>query len=100
MRAHHSKCASRFTIIENHSVAPQQPHRLTSGLFFVPLLLSRRRRKIFFEKLSKYIGQGIKGLIDRPDGRYCFRLHRDRVYYVSEAQVSVLPLPRDRHTHT
>ena len=26
----------------------------------------------------------MKLLIDRPDGRYCFRLHRDRVYYMSE----------------
>lgn len=24
-------------------------------------------------------------LIDRPDDPHCFRLHRDRVYYVSEA---------------
>ena len=43
--------------------------------------------KIFFAKLAKYIGHGIKQLIDRPDGKYCFRLHRDRVYYVSEQQV-------------
>ena len=44
------------------------------------------RRKIFFDKLAKYIGHGIKALIDRPDGRYCFRLHRDRVFYISEQQ--------------
>jgi 60S ribosome subunit biogenesis protein NIP7 len=30
------------------------------------------------------VGENIKLLIDRPDGRYCFRLHRDRVYYMSE----------------
>ena len=30
------------------------------------------------------IGDNIKLLIDREDGTYCFRLHRDRVYYVSE----------------
>ncbi|KAK7490894.1 hypothetical protein BaRGS_00017766 [Batillaria attramentaria] len=30
------------------------------------------------------ISDNIKLLIDRPDGTYCFRLHRDRVYYVSE----------------
>ena len=39
-------------------------------------------------KLSKYIGDdiliyNIKLLIDREDGTYCFRLHRDRVHYVS-----------------
>ena len=39
--------------------------------------------EVFFDKLAKYIGQGIRALIDRPDGRWCFRLHRDRVYYVS-----------------
>lgn len=30
------------------------------------------------------IGENIKILIDRPDGQYCFRLHKERVYYVSE----------------
>ena len=42
--------------------------------------LTEEEMKIFFEKLAKYIGNGIKALVDRPDGRYCFRLHRDRVY--------------------
>ena len=31
------------------------------------------------------IGENIKNLIDRPDGAYCFRLHRERVYYVAES---------------
>lgn len=30
------------------------------------------------------IGANVKHLIDRPDGTYCFREHRGRVYYVSE----------------
>ncbi|XP_076365200.1 60S ribosome subunit biogenesis protein NIP7 homolog [Tachypleus tridentatus] len=46
--------------------------------------LTEEETRIFFEKLFKYIGENIKLLIDRPDGTYCFRLHRDRVYYVSE----------------
>ncbi|KAH8288439.1 hypothetical protein KR054_002712 [Drosophila jambulina] len=46
--------------------------------------LSDERAKILFEKLSKYIGTNVKQLIDRPDGTYCFREHKDRVYYVSE----------------
>ncbi|XP_013782157.1 60S ribosome subunit biogenesis protein NIP7 homolog [Limulus polyphemus] len=46
--------------------------------------LTEEETRIFFEKLSKYIGENIKLLIDRPDGAYCFRLHRDRIYYVSE----------------
>ena len=30
------------------------------------------------------IGRNIKHLIDREDEPHCFRLHKDRVYYVSE----------------
>ncbi|CAG7816590.1 unnamed protein product [Allacma fusca] len=46
--------------------------------------LTPEETKIFFEKLAKFIGENIKLLIDRPDGTYCFRLHQERVYYVSE----------------
>ena len=39
----------------------------------------------FFKKLSKYIGKNIQYLLKRPDDeRWCFRLHKDRVYYISE----------------
>lgn len=38
--------------------------------------------RVFFEKLSEYIGRNIKALIDRDDEPYCFRLHKERVYYV------------------
>jgi len=38
-----------------------------------------------FEKLYKFIGRNIKALVDRPDDPHCFRLHRQRVYYVREA---------------
>ena len=67
--------------------------------------LTEEETKTLFEKLSKYIGDNIKLLIDRSDGAYCFRLHRDRVYYVSEKimkqvgnfssvqQVSIVNLP-------
>lgn len=37
-----------------------------------------------FEKLAKFIGRNIKKLVDSPDGNYCFRLQKDRVYYASE----------------
>jgi len=46
--------------------------------------LTEEETRLFFEKLAKYIGENIKTLIDRPDGQFCFRLHRERVYYVSE----------------
>lgn len=38
-----------------------------------------------FEKLYKFIGKDIKSMIERPDGRYCLRLHKNKVFYVSEA---------------
>ncbi|RMX51123.1 hypothetical protein pdam_00020555 [Pocillopora damicornis] len=46
--------------------------------------LTEEETQSVFEKLAKYIGDNIKLLIDRPDRNYCFRLHDDRVYYVSE----------------
>lgn len=38
--------------------------------------------KVLFEKLANYIGKNIEQLINRPDETCCFRLHKDRVYYV------------------
>jgi len=49
--------------------------------------LTEEEIKVFFEKLAKYIGRNIKYLIDRPDEPYCFRFHKDRVYYLSEELV-------------
>ncbi|XP_062923108.1 60S ribosome subunit biogenesis protein NIP7 homolog [Mobula hypostoma] len=46
--------------------------------------LTDEETRLLFEKLAKYIGENIKLLVDRPDGTYCFRLHNNRVYYVSE----------------
>ncbi|CAO3702177.1 unnamed protein product [Rhizopus stolonifer] len=40
-----------------------------------------------FEKLAKYIGANIKHLIERPDETYCFRLQKNKVYYLSELMV-------------
>jgi 60S ribosome subunit biogenesis protein NIP7 len=38
-----------------------------------------------FEKLYKFIGKDIKAMMERPEGHYCLRLHKNRVFYVSEA---------------
>ena len=38
-----------------------------------------------FEKLYKFIGKNIKNLIDKPDEPHCFRLHKQRVFYVKES---------------
>lgn len=46
--------------------------------------LTDEETKTFFEKLTKYIGENVRLLIDRSDGTYCFRLHRDRVFYCKE----------------
>ncbi|KAI7802252.1 60S ribosome subunit biogenesis protein NIP7 homolog [Triplophysa rosa] len=51
--------------------------------------LTEEETKTMFEKLSKYIGENIKLLVDRPDGTYCFRLHNDRVYYMSEKMLKL-----------
>ena len=40
--------------------------------------------KTFFSKLSEYIGDNIKFLIDRQDEPYVFRMIKNRVYYMSE----------------
>uniref|UniRef100_A0A6B2LKV1 60S ribosome subunit biogenesis protein NIP7 homolog n=1 Tax=Arcella intermedia TaxID=1963864 RepID=A0A6B2LKV1_9EUKA len=49
--------------------------------------LTEEETKVFFEKLAKYIGRNIKYLIERKDETYCFRLHKNRVYYLSEKLV-------------
>lgn len=44
----------------------------------------------FYNKLNyRSIGSNVKNLIDRPDGIYCFRERKDRVYYVSERILSL-----------
>jgi 60S ribosome subunit biogenesis protein NIP7 len=48
-------------------------------------VLTDEETKVFFKKLSEYIGENIKFLIDRSDEPYVFRLIKDRIYYMSEA---------------
>ncbi|KAK2991993.1 hypothetical protein RJ639_012708 [Escallonia herrerae] len=48
-----------------------------------------------FEKLFKFTGNNLKNIVESPShegpdsnpGRYCFRLNKNRVYYVSESLV-------------
>ncbi len=47
--------------------------------------LTDEETKLFFEKLVTFIGENIRRLLERADEPHVFRLHRDRVYYVSEA---------------
>ncbi|KAG8177312.1 hypothetical protein JTE90_018338 [Oedothorax gibbosus] len=58
--------------------------------------LTDEETKTFFEKLSKYIGENVKLLIDRPDGMYCFRVHRSRIFYISEENLKMAcNIPRE-----
>jgi 60S ribosome subunit biogenesis protein NIP7 len=47
--------------------------------------LTEEETKAVFEKLYKFIGKSIKSLIDRPEEPYCFRLQKNRVFYVRES---------------
>lgn len=58
--------------------------------------LTEEETKILFTKLSEYIGRSIERLINRSDERHCFRLVKDRVYYVSETVMKLsLSVSRD-----
>jgi len=45
--------------------------------------LTDEETKTLFAKLASYIGRNISALIDCPSDPHVFRLHKDRVYYVS-----------------
>ncbi|KAG9035832.1 ribosome biosynthesis protein nip7 [Tulasnella sp. JGI-2019a] len=51
--------------------------------------LTEDESKAVFAKLANYIGKNLVHLIDRPDDPHCFRLHRDRVYYISESNMKL-----------
>eukprot|EP01084_Bolivina_argentea_P168534 292241_1 len=44
--------------------------------------LTPEETRVFFQKLAKYIGRSIKNLLDAKNGKYCFRVHKDRIYYL------------------
>ncbi|EFO24834.1 60S ribosome subunit biogenesis protein NIP7 [Loa loa] len=46
--------------------------------------LSDDEAEIVFRKLAHYIGDHTRSLVERGDAAYCFRLHKDRVYYCTE----------------
>lgn len=37
-----------------------------------------------FGKLHRFVGRDIEKLVERADGRWCFRLHRKKVFHVRE----------------
>ncbi len=58
---------------------------------------TRQYMIVFWSCFCGYsIGKGVEQLLERPDGKYCFRLHEDRVYYVRSvvhAQLGRAALP-------
>ena len=51
--------------------------------------LTDEEMRALFEKLHIYIGSNVAKLIDRADEAHTFRLVKDRVYYLSEAQMKL-----------
>eukprot|EP00389_Voromonas_pontica_P010590 GDKH01016138.1.p1 GENE.GDKH01016138.1~~GDKH01016138.1.p1 ORF type:complete len:181 (-),score=29.22 GDKH01016138.1:106-648(-) len=47
--------------------------------------LTEEETKLVFEKLSKFLGHNLIQMVDSADQPHVFRLHKERVYYMSEA---------------
>jgi hypothetical protein len=43
--------------------------------------------QLVLEKMLKFIGKNVRHVVEREDEKYCFRLHKNRVYYVRETLV-------------
>jgi 60S ribosome subunit biogenesis protein NIP7 len=62
--------------------------------------LTEEETKTLFLKLSEYIGKNVEKLINRTDERHCFRLMKDRCYYISETQMKAANnISRDNLLH-
>eukprot|EP00753_Platysulcus_tardus_P005959 PLAT13814.1.p1 GENE.PLAT13814.1~~PLAT13814.1.p1 ORF type:complete len:206 (+),score=66.50 PLAT13814.1:77-619(+) len=49
--------------------------------------LTEDETMLLFEKLSKFIGKNIEALIEPAEEPACFRLHENRVYYMTESMM-------------
>ncbi|BAT77143.1 hypothetical protein VIGAN_01523400 [Vigna angularis var. angularis] len=57
--------------------------------------LDEKETSVVFEKLFKFVGNNLKNIVENPShegpdanpGRYCFRLHKNKIYYASESLV-------------
>eukprot|EP00891_Asterochloris_glomerata_P000904 jgi/Astpho2/904/fgenesh1_pm.00016_%23_41_t len=47
--------------------------------------LTEEETRVVLEKLFKFVGKGIKNIVEPKDELHCFRLHNDRIFYVREA---------------
>ncbi|XP_058072107.1 uncharacterized protein LOC131221041 [Magnolia sinica] len=65
--------------------------------------LDEKETTAVFEKLFKFTGTNLKHIVERPSlegpgaSRYCFRLHKNRVFYVSDSLLKrATNIARDR----
>ena len=57
--------------------------------------LDEKETSAVFEKLFKFVGNNLKNIVETPShegpdsnpGRYCFRLHKNKIFYASESLV-------------
>lgn len=57
--------------------------------------LDEKETSAVFEKLFKFVGNNLKNIVENPShegpdsnpGRYCFRLHKNKIFYASESLV-------------
>lgn len=77
-RYHHEAPHRRSKLASTHSPSPNPVAEPTT-------VIVMQETKLVFEKLYKFVGKNIKALVDRPDEPYCFRLQKNRVYYVRES---------------
>ena len=76
------------------------PDLFARPIFWNMRPLTEEETKTLFLKLSEYIGRSIERMINRTDERHCFRLLKDRVYYVSESSLkAAAPISRDHLLH-
>ncbi|GAM21805.1 hypothetical protein SAMD00019534_049800, partial [Acytostelium subglobosum LB1] len=58
--------------------------------------LTEEETKVFFEKIIKFIGKNIALLVERRDEPHCFRVQKNKVYYISEEIMKKAQnIPRD-----
>lgn len=53
--------------------------------------LTDEETKALFAKLAEFLERNVKSLLERPDGdAHCFRLHKERVFYLRCARLGSL----------
>nr|CAD7393830.1 unnamed protein product [Timema cristinae] len=74
---------------------PITPETCSTGDFLVVKMYGKTKDTFKFYvskitlKMTDNIGANVKLLIDRPDGTYCFRQKKERVYYISEKNLQL-----------